>query len=108
MLEDAAWNKVLITTVSRRGAGKGELHIRHKGFLQGQDKALEKMATTLGGKTESLTEDFWVVIIDDDKEITKGLIKAFYQAIGSLAAREVREAKKADKAARAQAARQRS
>lgn len=88
------WGEIRVSWISK-GEGRGEIHVAHYGGLIGHETKLEKLVTTLMGRTDSFGKDFWVVRMRDGQEATETTALAFIQAITNLATREAEKAKKA-------------
>lgn len=96
MLVNTAWGPIRVSYISS-GLGAGEIHVAHDGTLRNHEIALERLVTTLKGRSKSLSDDFWVVAMRDKRKATQATAEAFAEAIVQLA---VRETEKAEKKAR--------
>jgi len=92
MLVQTAWGEISIAWCNH-GIGSGEMHIRHNNTLNGHESGLERIVTTLKGRTKSLTENFWVVSMHNAQATEKTAL-AFARAISNLAMREEEKAKR--------------
>lgn len=91
MLVNTAWGPIRVSYIAS-GPGMGEVHVWHNGTLRHHESKLEKLVTTLRGRSKSLSDDFWVVALRDKRKATQATAEAFAQAICSLAARETKMA----------------
>lgn len=92
------WGPIGVSWIAS-GPGQGEIHIKHEGTLRDHEIHLEKLVTSMKGRSKSLSEEFWVVVLHDKRKATEATATAFAQAIANLASRETDRAdKKASKA----------
>ena len=89
------WGEIRVSWISK-GEGRGEIHVAHYEALSGHEAKLEKLVTTLKGRTKSFTKEFWVITMRDGHEANETTAIAFVQAITNLATREETKAKKAE------------
>ena len=93
------WGPIGVSWIAD-GPGQGEIHIRHDGTLRNHETQLEKLVTTMKGRSKSLSEQFWVVVLHNKLKATEATATAFAQAIANLAARETDKAEKLAKKSR--------
>lgn len=87
------WGGIQVSWISK-GEGRGEIHVNHGGALKGHEAQLEKIVTTLKGRTKSFNEQYWVIAMRDGKA-SEATAKAFLQAIITTATRADAKTKKA-------------
>lgn len=100
MLVQTAWGEIRVVWIYG-GAGRGEIHVTHDGTLKGHETLLEKLVTTMKGRSKSLTDQHWVVLMNKAEKANEATAIAFAEAIANLAARETSKAEKAVKSRKA-------
>lgn len=76
------------------GIDRGEIHIKHENILSGLEHELEKIVTTLKGRTKSLSQGCWVVVMNDGGKACETTATAFIEAITNLVTRAEKKAEK--------------